>query len=108
MSTRSWLLENSYSDVIDLIDRIEQEWKKRGRATRRNWWDILAGGKDGKPRVVAGIAFPVLASAQLHEGRMVTRNALRRGPEEAPPDKDYRGRSAKKKKRSRERRLTKK
>lgn len=98
MTTRSWLVENGYQDVVRLIDKVEDGWKANGVATRRNWWDILSGGRDGQARTVSGITFPVLATAQAHEGKPVTRNACRRSTSETPPEKDYRGRSVSKRK----------
>jgi len=86
MTARTWLRENGYHEVADLIDSIIAEWKVQGKATRRNWWDILAGGPDGEPLAVAGRVFPVLRAAQLRRGRPVTKNAVRRKRrEKAPP-----------------------
>lgn len=58
MTARQWLLENGYPDVVELIDQVTKEWKARGVRTRRNWWETLAGGKDGRPRVVRGVMTP--------------------------------------------------
>jgi hypothetical protein len=44
------------------------EWKQNGKKARRNWWDILAGGKDGKELVVAGRKFPILKTIRLRKG----------------------------------------
>ena len=86
MRVRQWLLANRYEDVAALIDEVTDEWKARNKRTRRNWWEVLAGGINGKPRTVAGRAFPVLRAAQLRQGVSVTENALRRGrAEEVPP-----------------------
>jgi DNA adenine methylase len=86
MRVRQWLLANRYEDVAALIDEVTDEWKAQNKRTRRNWWEVLAGGINGKPRTVAGRAFPVLRAAQLRQGVSVTGNALRRGrAEEAPP-----------------------
>jgi DNA adenine methylase len=43
-----------------MIDAAERAWRKEGKKTRRNWWEILAGDERGKPRRVRGIAFPVI------------------------------------------------
>ena len=75
---RVWLRENGYGDVADEIDAIMDEWKSAGNRTRRNWWDILAGGVGGKPRTVAGRTFPVLRVAQVRQGVTVTKNAIQR------------------------------
>ncbi len=60
MLAKQWLLENKYEDVAGLIDEVMDEWKAKGKHTRRNWWEILAGTAKGNPRVVAGRKFPVL------------------------------------------------
>lgn len=93
MTAREWLLQNGYADVVGLIDQVTEHWKARGVRTRRNWWETLAGGQDGKPRVVDGITFPVLVVAQKHQGRPVTPNAIQRNDKEEVPDKSYHGRS---------------
>ncbi|MGH7779973.1 MAG: hypothetical protein ACREQR_09110 [Candidatus Binataceae bacterium] len=53
--------------------------------TRRNWWDILAGGKLGKPSTVGGRLFPVLKAAQIRQGMPITPNAVSRADEDSPP-----------------------
>jgi len=60
MTCRDWLRANSYEDIVDQIDQAMAKMTARGSKQRRNWWDILSGGKDGKPCVVEGIEFPVL------------------------------------------------
>lgn len=80
-TVRHWLRANGYPDVADLIDQLMARWRRKGLATRRNWWDILSGGENGAPRVVGGVEFPVIAAAQRRQGRPVTNNALRRGEE---------------------------
>ena len=91
---RHWLLAHGYNDVATLIDEVTAEWKAQGKRTRRNWWDVLAGGADGEPNVVAGREFPVLRAAQLRQGRAVTANALNRSSSEQPPALMHSGRSA--------------
>lgn len=83
---RDWLRENSYDDVANLIDEIQAEWEKQGKRTRRNWWEVLAGGKDGKPRTIAGREFPVLKVAQRRQGLSITKNAIRRNRNEKAPE----------------------
>jgi|ERR1019366_989439 hypothetical protein len=82
---RVWLRQNAYDDVADMIDVVMQRWEDEGRSTRRNWWDTLAGGTDGRPSSVDGQEFPVLATAQRRKGKPVTENALQRNPKETPP-----------------------
>jgi hypothetical protein len=73
---RPWLREHGYDLVASAIDRQLIAWKRRGLRTRRNWWDILAGGRGGAPRTVAGLRYPVLAAAQRRQGKPVTPNAI--------------------------------
>jgi hypothetical protein len=84
-SLRGWLRRYGYNDIADLVAEIIAEWQADGRATRRNWWDILSGDKDGKSREVAGRTFPVLASAQRRQGKAVTKNAIQRSRNEPLP-----------------------
>lgn len=86
MTTRDWLRQNGYQDVADLIDEVRAEIETTGNRTRRNWWDTLAGGKDGIPFTVNGHEFPVLRVAQIRQGKPITENAICRNPGEVPPD----------------------
>lgn len=81
---RAWLREQGYQDVADQIDDIMAEWAAAGNRTRRNWWDILAGDKQGRPRVVAGRIFPVLRAAQERQHRNVMAGALSSPGEKNP------------------------
>lgn len=85
IKARDWLRENGYDDVADLIDQIQAEWEKEGKRTRRNWWEVLAGGNDGKSRKIGGREFPVLKVAQIRQGLPVTKNAIRRARSEKAP-----------------------
>lgn len=98
MTARKWLVENGYEDVAELIDGLMKEWKLKGVSTRRNWWEILSGGKNGRPRTVNGVEFPVLKAAQLHEGKPITSNAICRNENEKAPEKRYLGKSKRKNK----------
>jgi hypothetical protein len=42
-----------------------------------NWWQVLAGRKDGTPVVVVGREFPVLAAAQRRQCVKVSKSAIR-------------------------------
>lgn len=84
-SLRSWLTRNNYLDVRKIIDEIIEEWKIQGNKQRRNWWDILAGDKNGHPRKIAGREIPVLRSAQIRKGVKITPNSICRNIEEAQP-----------------------
>jgi len=76
VSVKSWLAEKGFKDVLEMIEAQETAWAEQGKKTRRNWWDVLAGGKNGKARNIGGIEFPVLAAAQERMNRAVTANAL--------------------------------
>ena len=86
MTCRDWLLTNGYEDVVELIDQAMARMAARGSKQRRNWWDILSGGKDGRSCVREGIEFPVLRIAQVRQGKLVTPNAISRSTRELPPD----------------------
>jgi phage-related tail fiber protein len=62
-----------------------QGWEAEGKTTRRNWWDTLSGGTEGRPYTVDGKEFPVLAAAQRRQGKPVTSNAIQRNARETPP-----------------------
>jgi hypothetical protein len=85
VSVRKWLIQNNYQDVAESIDIVMNGWSQKGTHTRRSWWDVLAGGKKGKPRTIEGITFPVLKAAQLRKGVPVTENAVCRNINEAFP-----------------------
>src|SRR5687767_10025640 len=84
MTVREWLPRNGYQDVAELITEVLTEFEAEGSKERRNWADVLSGGKDGKPAVVAGRTFPVLRSAQESRNKPVTLNAIRRSEEHEP------------------------
>lgn len=98
MNIRKWLQGNNYQDVEDKIAKAEAVHKAIGSKERRNWADILCGGKDGTPLTVAGIEFPVLASAQRSRGKPVTPNAVQRNEYEEFPAPRVTGRWPRKKK----------
>lgn len=85
ITVRAWLMENGYPEVAEMINEIQAEWKINGKHTRRNWWDVLSGGKDGAPRTIYGRQFPVLQAAQIRQGKPITRNALKIMKNEADP-----------------------
>ena len=93
MRTCEWLEVNGYGEWAAVIRDIEATLAARGSKQRRNWWDVLAGGKDGAPLKVEGHLFPVLAAAQVRPGRSVTPNAIRINPDEVagPPRQSRRG-----------------
>ena len=76
-TVRIWLIENGYSKIAKMIDEIQAEWKATGKHTRRNWWEVLSGGKNGTPHTIYGRQFPVLQAAQIRQGKSITANALK-------------------------------
>lgn len=86
MNTREWLRANGYDDIADMIDEVMSEWRAAEKKTRRDWWDILSGRKNGKPCEREGREFPILRAAQIRQGKPITENAICRNPnEEIPP-----------------------
>lgn len=86
MTCRDWLRANGYEDVVALIDQATAKMACRRSKQRRNWWDTLSGGAEGKPCVREGVEFPVLRVAQLRQGKPITPNAISRNRKELPPD----------------------
>ena len=86
MTTRDWLRQNGYGDVVELMDEVMAILAAKGSRERRNWWKVLAGGKGGRPSVVAGREFPVLRVAQVRQGKPITSNAISRSDCEEPPE----------------------
>jgi hypothetical protein len=84
-SARFWLLENDYADVARMIDEIIIRWQKKGKRTRRNWWEVLAGDKKGNSRVIQGQEFPVLRAARIRQGLPLTEGCLCRNAKETLP-----------------------
>jgi hypothetical protein len=82
---RDWLRAYGYDDIANTIDEVMAVWKKQGKLTRRNWWEILAGGSDGSPRIAGGITFPVLRAARVRQGLPDVPNAIQRSVTEVPP-----------------------
>lgn len=85
MTARDWLQQHGYEDIVVLIDEVTNELHEKGSKQRRNWWDVLAGGVNGKPVTVEGRTFPVLRAAQRRQGKPVTSNAIQRNRREAAP-----------------------
>jgi len=69
MNAKEWLRSAGYDDVADNIRRLEARWRTQGKATRRNWWDVLAGKPDGDPIVIDGVTFPSFKFAKLRQGK---------------------------------------
>lgn len=85
MVIRKWLRENGYLDELALIDSVEAEIEASGSKQRRNWWDVLAGANNGAPISVHGHEFPVLRSAQIRQGKPISKNALCKNMDEVIP-----------------------
>ncbi len=84
-SARYWLRSNGYEDIAEMIDEIIEGWKISGKKTRRNWWEILSGGVNGKPRTIEGREFPVLKVAQIRQGKPITKNSIANNTNENVP-----------------------
>jgi len=96
MRIRAWLRKLNYEDVDEKIGEVEALHKASGSKERRNWADVLCGAKDGKPVVIAGVEFPILAAAQRSRNRPVTANAIQRNKVEEFPVARVTGRWPKK------------
>lgn len=57
---QTWLRQHGHRRIASMIDSAIRAWKNERKKTRRNWWEILAGDKNGNPRQVRGIQFPVV------------------------------------------------
>lgn len=82
-----WLRDNGYTSIAKKIVKIEGDWKAKALTTRRNWWDVLAGDKKGKPRSVAGVEFPIIASIRKRQGLGEVFGAKANPGEKPPPAK---------------------
>jgi hypothetical protein len=85
-SIRQWLEANNYNDVAELIDDVRAMWARQGKKTRRNWWEVLAGDKNGKGKIIEGKEFPVLTAARIRQGLPKTRGSLCRNEAETIPN----------------------
>src|SRR6187397_1579454 len=85
MVFKKWL-EADYADCLELINRQEARWRATGRDTRRNWWDVLAGQKDGTPTIIDEVEFPVLRAARRRKGWNDVPNAICRNDREVAAD----------------------
>jgi hypothetical protein len=80
---RQWLRENGYADIDAVIEKIIDDWKASGKKTRPNWWEMLAGDSQGRPRRLGEHEFSILKSVQIRQGLPVTPNAIQREEEKA-------------------------
>lgn len=85
MNIKEWLAQNNYEDVLKKICAVEKSWRMKGSGTHRNWADVLAGHKDGSPRTLEGIRFPVLLAARKRKGWTAINGCICRNPEETMP-----------------------
>jgi hypothetical protein len=84
-TAREWLRANGYEEVARIIDEIMAEWKAQGKATRRNWWRVLAGDNRGNPRKIAGRIFPIIRAVRKRQGLPNTEIAQSNAPRESAP-----------------------
>ena len=87
-SVETWLRESGYEDVANDIAGIVEDWRKNGVKTRRNWWAVLAGDKNGRSRAVAGVSFPVIAAIRRRQGLPPAAGAITRPNERSLPPKE--------------------
>jgi hypothetical protein len=85
VTAHAWLLQNKYEDVAAKIDQVEARWRLQSKKTRRNWWDVLAGSKNGTPKRIEGVTFPVLRTARLRKGWPATDGCICRNLREGIP-----------------------
>jgi hypothetical protein len=64
IDARTWLKQNGYTDVAEIIESFISYNKARGSGERRNYWDLLAGRMDGECFEKHGFKFPILASVR--------------------------------------------
>jgi DNA adenine methylase len=86
---RSWLRANGHSGTAHKIDLAVLRWASEGKSTRRNWWDVLAGDRAGKPRRIGGILFPVIGAVRARQrirlsSKMRSGKVVKRGRQVAP------------------------
>jgi hypothetical protein len=82
---KQWLDQNNYGDVLKKITAVEKGWEQKGTKTRRDWGDVLAGNKNGTPKEIEGVRFPILCAAQKRKGWPTTKNCLCKNPDEEMP-----------------------
>ena len=79
---KEWLAQNGYGDILKRINAVERGWDQKRTGTRRNWWDVLAGNKDGSPKTIEGKKFPVLCSARKRKDWPMTQDCISHNPTE--------------------------
>ena len=84
-TAREWLRANGYEAVAIMIDEIMAEWKAQGKATRRNWWQVLAGDSRGNPRKIAGRTFPVINAIRKRQALPTSESAQSNAAREVAP-----------------------
>jgi hypothetical protein len=84
-TARDWLRANGYEETAAMIDEIMAEWKAEGKATRRNWWEVLAGDNHGNPRKIAGRVFPIIRAVRKRQDLPNIDDARSNAPREAAP-----------------------
>ena len=62
ITAKNWLIQNNYPEVVKIIDDYVAYNKARGSGEKRNFWDLLAGRKNGDPVNRNGFVFPILES----------------------------------------------
>jgi len=89
MSIKSWLEENNYSEYLGRIATAEKRIAQKGIRTRRSWFEAFAGKKNGQPRFIHGVEFPVIKAIRKREGLPPVSWAIeKKKGEKAPPKKE--------------------
>jgi hypothetical protein len=84
-TTKIWLEQHGYTDVLNKIEKLERGWIKKGTKTRRSWPEVLAGNKDGSPKIIEGVKFPVLCAARTRKNWAQTKTCISKNPLETMP-----------------------
>lgn len=87
ITARVWLRSNGYVDVAEIIDNFIEYNKSIKSGERRNYWDLLAGRKDGECNKRNGFIFPILESVRSSRKPeyLPSKNAIKRNKYEKIP-----------------------
>lgn len=81
----NWCRQSNYPELALFVEGLMKQWAAEGNGTRRNWWDLFAGTRDGKQRKVRGIEIPILQAARKRKSWPIVQGALCKNPEEQIP-----------------------
>jgi hypothetical protein len=72
VTAKQWLAKHRRLGVLRDINIVEKIWIKKGKATHRNWWAVLAGKPDGTPYIIEGIKFPIIREAVYRQHNLAS------------------------------------